>query len=409
MTTFGPFEPTEPVELPERSLCCLSWGQWSEWKCDDVCGKFQGYRTRNCEFGIPEVECPPETEFDPIRCRLARAKIPVAAVSSELFCDLWSVWSEWQCGVTCGRGDLTRERVCDRAQDPLCQGFVEQDIEKCELEPCKEDCCLRWSVWSAWSPCDRTCGDGKSGRIRECQLAQSEECVLEEEITPCEDEPCPCCTIWTAWSEWSPCDRTCGDGNSGRIRGCENPQSEECVLEEETTPCEDEPCPCCTIWSVWSEWSPCDRTCGEGKSGRIRNCENPQSKGCEQDVEITPCEDEPCPCCTIWSVWSEWSPCDRTCGNGKTGRIRNCENPQGDECEEDVETIPCENEPCDCCHLWSEWTEWTCQCWDGQGQRERECLFSPEGEKCPTEYDYEMCEAAIDFCDAGTVLQLNPE
>lgn len=84
----------------------------------------------------------------------------------------WSHWTPWStCSPTsCGGiGIQIRRRSCITVQPA-----VTLSLEKClgeatERRVCVSSSCVgRWSSWSAWTPCTKTCGGGKSVRRRIC-------------------------------------------------------------------------------------------------------------------------------------------------------------------------------------------------------------------------------------------------
>ncbi|XP_063770645.1 cartilage intermediate layer protein 2 [Pseudophryne corroboree] len=84
----------------------------------------------------------------------------------------WSHWSPWSaCSETgCGaRGIQIRRRTCSSVK-PLSTLSLErcfgQDVERrvCITSPCIG----KWSAWSAWAPCTKTCEGGESVRRRTC-------------------------------------------------------------------------------------------------------------------------------------------------------------------------------------------------------------------------------------------------
>lgn len=83
----------------------------------------------------------------------------------------------------------------------------------------------KWQEWSAWSDCSISCGlnvEGYQMRKRKCDQSneKNEKCEDEEEIRPC--FPTVDCPIEppTMWSEWTKCSTTCGNGTRSRIRYC---------------------------------------------------------------------------------------------------------------------------------------------------------------------------------------------
>ena len=74
----------------------------------------------------------------------------------------WGSWDSWtDCTVTCNGGTKQRERECDDPQaandGTPCYGDDLQIIT-CNSQPCAID--GEWGIWSAWSACSKSCGNG---------------------------------------------------------------------------------------------------------------------------------------------------------------------------------------------------------------------------------------------------------
>ncbi|KPP68627.1 thrombospondin-2-like, partial [Scleropages formosus] len=144
--------------------------------------------------------------------------------------DGWSPWSEWtECTVTCGTGTQQRGRSCDATNNP-CVGPSIQ-TRKCSLGKC--DRRIRqdggWSLWSPWSSCSVTCGEGQITRIRHCnapvpQLGGKDCEGSGRETQRCEAKPCSVDGGWGPWSPWAVCSATCGGGVRSRTHVCNSPR-----------------------------------------------------------------------------------------------------------------------------------------------------------------------------------------
>ncbi|AWP14148.1 putative thrombospondin-2 [Scophthalmus maximus] len=168
--------------------------------------------------------------------------------------DGWSPWSEWtECTVTCGTGTQQRGRSCDATSNP-CTGPSIQ-TRKCSLGRC--DSRVRqdggWSLWSPWSSCSVTCGEGQITRIRHCnapvpQLGGKDCEGSGRETQRCTAKPCPLDGGWGPWSPWATCSATCGGGVRSRTRECNSPQPQHggknCYGEaDDSDSCNKKDCP----------------------------------------------------------------------------------------------------------------------------------------------------------------------
>lgn len=81
----------------------------------------------------------------------------------------WSSWTKWSnCSKTCGEGVSKRVRLCDnppqQGNGTICQG-INSESKSCKISNCPV-INGKWSVWSSWSECDKTCEQGLKVRIR---------------------------------------------------------------------------------------------------------------------------------------------------------------------------------------------------------------------------------------------------
>eukprot|EP00731_Ephydatia_muelleri_P018718 Em0011g758a len=164
-----------------------------------------------------------------------------------------------------------------------------------------------WSVWSNWTECSRSCGGGSQRRFREC-LGDEQTTALNCTGNRINVQPCntQCCAVnggFTIWSDWSPCSVSCGNGTQYRSRSCTSPApycgGTGCTgASTELMSCATTPCPVDGYWKAWGEWSACSSMCDGGIQTRTRACVPPVYGGldCEGDSQQTkPCEVMKCP------------------------------------------------------------------------------------------------------------------
>ncbi|RUS74602.1 hypothetical protein EGW08_017644, partial [Elysia chlorotica] len=145
----------------------------------------------------------------------------------------YSEWSPWgACSSSCGRGERLRTRTCDSPAPGNggrdCVG-PSTEYATCTMELCPVD--GRFSEWSAWSECSKTCGQAVKKRVRECIQPShgGRHCRGDTvELMDCLLDPCSKWGEWGAhglseWSAWSECSKTCGQAVKKRVRECIQP------------------------------------------------------------------------------------------------------------------------------------------------------------------------------------------
>ncbi|KAJ8040585.1 Hemicentin-1 [Holothuria leucospilota] len=166
----------------------------------------------------------------------------------------------------------------------------------------------------------------------------------------CNSFSCPIDGGFSEWTDWEPCSKTCGGGQTMRTRTCTAPSPQHGGLPcygsySERKLCAAFYCPVHGGWSNWGPWSECPVTCQGAIVNRTRTCTNPSPKHdgqhCEGPLEDWMiCAADPCPVDGFWSAWSPWSACSVSCGEGLQVARRGCEDPPpqhgGSECPEEV-------------------------------------------------------------------------
>ena len=109
----------------------------------------------------------------------------------------WSPWYAWsKCSKTCGGGERVSNRtisVVAHNGGKECEG-IDSRMEECNTETCFGSDC-RWSPFSEWSECSKTCGGGVRRSTRKVLQIASDggrDCLGDyEKIEGCNKEPCP--------------------------------------------------------------------------------------------------------------------------------------------------------------------------------------------------------------------------
>lgn len=175
-------------------------GGYSEWSdfttCSAKCGGGAKTRTRSCTNPIPNYFGQNCSRFgvsiETLECNTQPCPID----------GVFGVWGEFgPCSVTCGDGTQTRERKCDNPAPQhggaQCQGGTKES-KICQEKPCPVN--GGYSDWNAWSACSVSCGSGERTRSRECNKPQPQhggkKCEeqgfgLSKGNEQCSEKPCP--------------------------------------------------------------------------------------------------------------------------------------------------------------------------------------------------------------------------
>jgi Spondin-like TSP1 domain/Thrombospondin type 1 domain len=258
------------------------------------------------------------------------------------------------------------------------------------------DCVV--SGWSEWSDCSNKCGPGTQTRARKV-ITQPEHggmlCPEQLEKKECMNKRCPENCEVSKWGEWSACSKECGGGQRTRTRTVTKPKlydGDPCPPLVEVSKCNEQPCPQHCEVTDWFPWTQCSATCGPGTQTRARSVLAPALHGgteCPEPLkEEKACEVTPCPVHCEVTAWSDWSTCSATCGPGTQTRSRSVVKEAasgGRACPspgELTETRPCTERACNDCKV-SEWTDWSActKACGGGGSQTRTRTITAQAEK----------------------------
>ncbi|XP_048584552.1 SCO-spondin isoform X3 [Nematostella vectensis] len=378
-----------------------SWSSWSN--CSSKCGIGTHNRTRNCTNPAPA--------FGGSNC----SGNTMETGPCDNLCSVnggYTAWSNWSaCPVTCGAGSQARTRNCSNPVPKNGGKDCTSLGPTMELKLCNRPLCPvhgGYSLWSNWTKCSVTCGNGTKSRSRNCTnpgpLHGGNNCTNlgpNNQTIKCDLPACPVNGDYSPWSNWTKCSVTCGNGTKTRLRNCTNPEplhgGKNCTNlgpNSQTIMCDLQACPINGDYSTWSNWTKCSVTCGNGTKTRSRNCTNPEPlHGGNNCTNLGPnsqtimCDHQACPINGGYSPWSNWTKCSVTCGNGTKTRSRNCTNPDplhgGNNCTNlgpNSQTIMCDLQACPINGGYSNWSNWTkcaVTCGNGTKTRSRNCT-NPE-------------------------------
>ncbi|XP_033637175.1 SCO-spondin-like [Asterias rubens] len=326
------------------------WSDWTEWSsCSKECETGIQVRDRTCDNPTPTLPDGEQCHGPANETRVCNTHIcPVHGG--------WSAWSIWTlCPVTCGGDIETRYRTCNNPP-PLFNGDDCPELANAERDCSTNGCPVdgAWTTWSSWAECFTSCGGGMTSRTRTCTNPETvwggipcPEADPSEEWDTCNEFPCPIPGGWSEWSAWLDCPVTCGGHELLRDRVCDDPVpqhgGETCPGDsQDSTVCNDDPCPVNGSWTEWSSWSECSVLCEGGLQSRERTCADPApahgganchgnwtdtDSGEETENEERGCNPQMCPVHGGFTQWTEWQNCPVSCGGATIYRHRNCTDP----------------------------------------------------------------------------------
>lgn len=158
--------------------------------------------------------------------------------ASEEKLDCSYTWNEWSsCSTSCGWGSRSQSPVITREASNGGMPCPLQKEQPCFLEQCPVDCSF---TLEPWTECSATCGGGIQTQAASILVSASDggKACPEQVSRECNIVQCAhgCSTVW---SPWSACSTSCGDGTRSRTAAvpdasnasCEPTQAEQCTSQ----------------------------------------------------------------------------------------------------------------------------------------------------------------------------------
>lgn len=320
-----------------------------------------------------------------VEIETATCQIPSCAYLSE--------WSYVPCSCARRNGGY-RTRQCINANSMLgldCGGapLTEQlSCDAVELQNLTFDNGYQIVVedWQPWATCGKTCDFsgycGVTERFQRtlCMDNSADSPYLEPQIAR-EQQNCPCATGTYGEIQWGACSAsdasTCLGVQTGvKTHNCGGPALSE-----------SRPCGVGGTWSQWSDYAQCTASCGGGSKSRSRSWTCASDLRQDQ-VETVQCNNQPC---NYLGAWSNWGACSVSCGVGSMSRSRYCHGGGVGTglCQADEQGVVLQDTAnCNmgqCCE-W-DWSGWTGCCLDSSKVERQNIRLRFRGNNCGSDWE----------------------
>lgn len=352
--------------------CIVSdWTEYTE--CTNTCGD-GGFKLRHRSVHRAAV-------FNGVACPVLAEKKTCGHQACPVDC-VMSPWGDWStCSLTCGNGEMTRERHYSspaKFGGKVCPVGKQEKV--CNNGPCSADC--SFSAWGSFTTCSRSCGTGYQTRERHiynhAQVGGT-ACPHTEDNRVCATQPCPIDCVTSDHHTWTVCDRSCGGGEkiSHRSILMQNAYGgAECPALEQKEACNTGICPHSCEVAGFDAWTHCTMSCNGGAQMRKREVTRYANIGgaeCPHLTEKRHCNSHACPVDCKIADYGMWQPCSATCGTGSEKAVRSIQvEPEfgGKPCAQVPmeKTRSCNTKPCPVdCEVtdWSDLTECSVSCEGG--------------------------------------------
>lgn len=262
------------IELIDPRCAVTQWSEWSP--CTATCGKGMKMRTR--------------LYLNP---------------SAQSICN---IEKQEKASCTAPKKDCTidfndaKERCMKPREVGPCRGYFPRWYYHSNRGQCLQfiygGCRGNSNNFKRYSDCNKICEEMLKAPIGALNTGSS----APPTITDHSDQPIIDCVV-TSWTDWTPCSRTCSNGRKERRRMIKlNPQNggKPCPKKlVQRRKCKDNPpCPVDCLLTPWSEWSPCSHTCGQmAMKTRVREVKREAKNGgssCGPKLEREYCTLAPC-------------------------------------------------------------------------------------------------------------------